>query len=418
MQDSHRKLIYLIVAIFTLLQVIILLLFGYTPYPDSNGYILLAQDSLKFNELYPIASKINDLAFIWNIGAINAVFLTLKLFGSIKPLLFLYALMKGMMAWFIYDIGKLLFNEKVAFITLILFVIYPANYGECTSLLSELPFIFFILFSIDLALHNHSLFGGILMAFGNWFRPMGLVFLLTIIIYFIIVNRKKILPLISGYLLIILLIGSLTYLRTGYFIYQAKTGWMALLQYSLNNSHSSVHKDYILSPNEKHLNSAQKDAQWRSECIDWIISHPKDYFAQMPNKLVKTYVSDNTSFCTYLPNKTKSPYLYEEVSMKRLISDFPSFTIVQWITSINLIYYYLVLLLFLAGAIDLIKQKDWQKLSIPFLSVIIGTAVLLFFGHGETRFSTFHYYYLIYFLIDKKEYDEDDKVLIVAKLLR
>jgi uncharacterized protein with PQ loop repeat len=73
--------------------------------------------------------------------------------------------------------------------------------------------------------------------------------------------------------------------------------------------------------------------------------------------------------------------------MKRLISDFPSFTIVQWITSINLIYYYLVLLLFLAGAIDLIKQKDWQKLSIPFLSVIIGTAVLLFFGHGETPLS-------------------------------
>lgn len=393
MQDSHRKLIYSIVAIFTLLQLVILLIFGYTPYPDSNGYILLAKDSLIYHEFYPIASKINELAFIWNIGAINAVFITLKLFGSIKPLLFLYALMKGAMAWLIYDITKLLFNQKTALITLILFVIYPANYGECTSLQSELPFVFFILCSIALSLHHHPLLGGIFIAIGNWFRPMGLVFLLTLIIYFIIVNRKKILPLISGYLLIILIIGGLTYHRTGYFIYQAKTGWMSLLQYSIDNNTYQVRKNktsnninYIFSKDEKSLNSVQKDSLWRSKCIDWIVDHPKEYIAQMPKKLARTYISDNVNFCTYLPDKEKSSYMYDQVSIKRLFSDFPFFTAVQWLTVINLIYYYLILLLSFAGCIALIKEKEWNKLSIPFFSVIIGTIILLLFGHGEARF--------------------------------
>ena len=58
MQSSYRKItVGSIIAVYTLLQLLILVVFGYTPYPDSNGYILLAQDSVKYGETYPIASK-------------------------------------------------------------------------------------------------------------------------------------------------------------------------------------------------------------------------------------------------------------------------------------------------------------------------------------------------------------------------
>ena len=87
MQDSHRQLVIILIGLFTLFQLIILFIFGYTPYPDSNGYILLAQESVAHGEPYPIASKLNEYPFLWNIGAINAVAVSLALFHSVSPLL-------------------------------------------------------------------------------------------------------------------------------------------------------------------------------------------------------------------------------------------------------------------------------------------------------------------------------------------
>lgn len=192
MQDRHRQLIVTtIVVCFTVAQLLVLLCFGYTPYPDSQGYILLAQDSLQYGEPYPVASKLEELAFIWNIGAINATALSLKVFHSIMPLLVFYCLMQGTTAALVYSLAKQLFNPLVAFIALILYILYPANYGQGTSLLSETPFIFFTLLALWLAIcKKWWLSAGLLLAFANWFRPMGLVFLLAIIAYTIISKQK------------------------------------------------------------------------------------------------------------------------------------------------------------------------------------------------------------------------------------
>ena len=44
MQNSSRQLSILLIVLFTLAQLVILFLFGYTPYPDSEGYISLAEE--------------------------------------------------------------------------------------------------------------------------------------------------------------------------------------------------------------------------------------------------------------------------------------------------------------------------------------------------------------------------------------
>lgn len=87
--DNATKII-LIISIFTLLQVIILLLFKYTPYPDSESYFFLAKECIKYNDIYPAKEIINQYPFIWNIGSINITILALKLFKSIIPLLILF----------------------------------------------------------------------------------------------------------------------------------------------------------------------------------------------------------------------------------------------------------------------------------------------------------------------------------------
>lgn len=378
MQDSHRQIIAVsIVLLFTLLQILVLAVFGYTPYPDSEGYIYLAKECINEHNFYPIASKINEYPFLWNIGPVNTVAVSLKLFNSVKPLLLLYCLMKGATAWLFYDLTKSLTNEKTAFIALLIYIIYPANYGEATSVLSELPFTFFTMLGLWLCV-NHNLFlaGGIILAIANWYRPMGIVFLIAILLYLFINKTKTVRPFI-GYIIIILLIGTINYHRTGLFLYQAKTGWMALADYSTQKSSQSMQiRDNM------EWNVSQKDSAWRSVFCDWLKEHPKEYFSQMPGKLVDTYVSDNVNMCTFIPEKKQKEYMYEEVSLSTIVHHFPNLTSVQWLTIWNLIFYYILLF---TAFLSLFYYHHKSTL-LPLSIIILQTLVLLIAGHGEARF--------------------------------
>lgn len=378
MQNSHHQLSLLLIVLFTLLQLVVLLAFGYTPYPDSDGYIQLAEECLAEHDLYPIAARLNDYPFLWNIGSVNAVVLTLKLFHSVTPLLIAYSLMKGLTAALFYQTAKAMAGEKVALIGLLLYIIYPANYGEGTSTLSELPFMFFTMTGLWLCIaRKHFFAGGMAMALANWFRPMGIVFLLAVSIYLLYANRKKLFQPLLGYVAMIMVIGSLSALRTGLFLYQAKTGWMALTDYSTHHSEKSM----AVRDNAE-WNVSQKDAAWQSLFFDWLKEHPAEYAAQMPMKLVNTYVSDNVNMCTFISGKSDKEYMYEEVSMATLMHAFPRFSAVQWLTVVNLLVYYLILLAALAS---LIYLKPGIHL-LPVSCILLGTLLLLLVGHGEARF--------------------------------
>ena len=377
MQDSHRQLTYILIAVFTLLQLVILAIFGYTPYPDSDGYQLLAQEAIEYGESYPVSSLINDYPFLWNIGPINMTAASLALCHSITPLLVIYALMKGTTAWLFYAVTSKICGARTAFIALIIYIVYPANYGESTSLLSELPFMFFIMLGVYLSIvRNHSLFGGMMLAIANWFRPMAIVFLLAMIIYFLFKWRKS-LKLFIGYAVTIMIIGCTSMWRTGLFLYQAKTGWMALTDYSTNHSQQSMEVR-----DNRDWNVSQKDSVWRSLFIDWLKDHPTEYIKQMPSKLINTYISDNVNMCTFIPNKEEKEYMYEEVSMQTLIHAFPHYSVVQWLTVANLLFYYLLIFAALLSIGHLNRQQQLLSINI----ILIGTLVLLLVGHGEARF--------------------------------
>lgn len=383
-----NKKVAVLILLFTLLQLCILAVFGYTPYPDSNGYIDLATDALSYGELYPVASKINEYEFLWNQGAINMVALSLLLTGSFTPLLVLYALMKGATAWFTYDIARKICGSRTAMIALTLYLLYPANYGECTSVHSELPFMFFALFSLWLSVcRSRHVAAGFLLALANWMRPMGLVFLISLLLYHWLGWRKS-LRLIAGYLVTIIIIGSVNYQQKHIFIYQAQTGWYALAQYSWNftpEERRDTPNPDIVCHNTK-LNGVEKDRVWQEMFFEWFRKHPIDYVRQIPAKIVNTYATDNVNFCTYLPYKQSRIYLYEEISLKTIIDDFPILSITQWLTIVNLLFYYLLIMAACYGGCMLVRNTDWKKLVIPVSIIITGTAIIIFAGHGETRF--------------------------------
>lgn len=369
---------YQVIILYTLAQLLILLLFGYTPYPDSNGYIYLAKQCMVHGEPYPVASMLNSYPFLWNIGPVNAVVLSLKLFRSIVPLLIVYSLMKGMTLWFFWQICRHIFNhERMAFIALVLYVIYPANYGESTSVQSELPFMFFTMTALWLCINKKWFFAaGVMLAVANWFRPFSIVFLAALMVYYLF-QWKRYAHLLAGYLLMIVVIGSLTYQRTGLFLYQAKTGWMALTDYSTHHAESSM---AVRDRND--WNVAQKDSAWKSLFIDWLKEHPTEYVSQMPEKLVKTYVSDNVNMCAFIPKEKKRETMYDEISLPTLFASFPSYTAVQWLTIANLLVYLTLLLGSMLSLFFFKRKTHLLSLSI----IVLGTLMLLLVGHGEARF--------------------------------
>lgn len=392
MQNSRYPLI--LTAAFTLAQLAIIALFGYTPYPDSEGYILLAQQCVEQGEPYPIASQLYSYPFLWNIGSINAVALSLKLFHSVTPLLLLYALLKGATAWLCYDIALLLTrSRRIAFVALSIYILYPANYGEATSTLGEIPFIFLALLAVRLSLSSKlRIAAGMVLAVAGWIRPFALLFLVALALFcaFTAHNKrhwwKPVLHLVSGYAVAVLLIGTLTYTRTGLFLYQAKTGWMALVDYSYE--HSSVGCDSVAASypaairDDSTKNVSEKDAAWRTMFLQWLAHHPGEYLGQMPRKLIDTYASDNVNFCTFLPDKAEREYMYEELSLPTIISQFPHLTAVQWLTLFNLLFFYLLLL---TALLSLWWFRPESHL-LPVAIVVLGTLMLLFVGHGEARF--------------------------------
>lgn len=377
MQDSHRQITFLLIGIFTLLQLLCLVLFGYTPYPDSDGYIQIAEECVAQGEPYPLVSKLNNYPFLWNIGAINSVAFSLWLFHSIKPLLVIYCIIKGATAWCFYQLTKTLIDHRTALIALFIYMLYPANYGEATSALSELPFMFFIMSGLWLCISKKQYFlGGSFMAVANWFRPMGIVFLVAMIICCLFKWRKS-LKMGIGYVAMITIIGCATIHRTGLFLYQAKTGWMALMDYSSNHATESMTvRDHT------EWNVAQKDSTWQSLFFDWLKDHPTEYVKQMPTKLVNTYVSDNVNMCTFIPDKADKEYMYEEVSMQTLFDRFLMYSPVQWLTIVNLIIY----LSIIVTALCSLLYFNYSKYLLPVSIIIIGTLVLLLVGHGEARF--------------------------------
>ena len=111
-----------------------------------------------------------------------------------------------------------------------------------------------------------------------------------------------------------------------------------------------------------------------------------EYLAQMPKKFVDTYISDNVNFCVYLKDKATSDYMYDEVSMRTLIHQFPRYSWAQILVIINLFFYYLILLFSFYSMISCMRKRQWKLLILPFSVIVLGTLLLLFFGHGEARF--------------------------------
>ena len=414
---------------FLLLLLGVLIVFGYTPTNDGEGYIEYAQIAIADRQPYPTLHHIIGKPYIWNMGIINFVALSLGLTKSVYPLLILFCIMKALTAWLLAHTTAKLFNRQVALLALILYILYPNNWGQSTMLSSEIPMLFFTM----LALYTAPLSSpkapptapeiaplsspegdtiafmgieapsgavggaGALFALANWFRPVAAIFLLALVVYFFLFRKRQwkklTLYLLSGYAFVVLLIGTSCYLRTGYFLYQADSLWFNMAEATYETD-SQPHYNTEVFPegtaryidDMQHKTAIECSHIWRKRSLKWLSEHPVEYLKKVPARLYYIYQNDIDNLTAFLPTKADAAKNYITLPLGSLRTQFSQLSAVQYFALFATILYLLLLLLALAGALRLMLNGRWREAFLPVFIIIAASLALALLIHGETRF--------------------------------
>ena len=447
MQNSHRTLkrtlsnnAYLIIsALFLLLLIAILCIFGYTPTNDGEGYLDYARIALAEHQPYPSPKTILGQPFIWNPGIINLIILSLWAFQSLWPLLLTLCLMKALSAFLVAKIASKLFSHQTALIALFLYILYPNNWGQSTMLSSEIPMVFFTLLAVNLSLKNNNsprllrprrshiplqFLAGITLAIANWFRPVATIFLVALILYHLLKRSRLLRPrrnptrpilhLLSGYILTILIIGTSCYLRTGYFIYQSDTLWFNMAEATYEKDPQPHYSTEMFPPGTaryiqdmQHKTAIECSHIWRQRSLKWLAKHPAQYLSKIPARLYYVYKNDIDNLSAFLPDKSNPAENYVTLPLKSILHlsktslTFREGTAVASLAIITTIFYILLLLSAIIATITNLhsplnpqrhfhseaeKQLSTLNITLLLFIIIAGSLALVLAVHGETRF--------------------------------
>lgn len=437
MQNSHRTLkrtlsnnAYLIIsALFLLLLIAILCIFGYTPTNDGEGYLDYARIALAEHQPYPSPKTILGQPFIWNPGIINLIILSLWAFQSLWPLLLTLCLMKALSAFLVAKIASKLFSHQTALIALFLYILYPNNWGQSTMLSSEIPMVFFTLLAVNLSLKNNNsprllrprrshiplqFLAGITLTIANWFRPVATIFLVALVLYHLLKRSRLLRPrrnptrpilhLLSGYILTILLIATSCYLRTGYFIYQSDTLWFNMAEATYEKDPQPHYSTEMFPPGTaryiqdmQHKTAIECSHIWRQRSLKWLAKHPAQYLSKIPARLYYVYKNDIDNLSAFLPDKSNPAENYVTLPLKSILHlsktslTFREGTAVASLAIITTIFYILLLLSAIIATITTLRTNRHSPLStlnitLLLFIIIAGSLALVLAVHGETRF--------------------------------
>lgn len=397
MQNSYCKIS---IAFFFFLLAILLFV-GYTPTNDGDGYIDYALMSLKDGQPYPSHSTILGQPFIWNIGQINLIALSLWLTRSIVPVLVLMCALKAVSAYVVARIAELLFNHRTGLIAILLYIAYPNNWGQSTMLLSEIPSVALALTALYLTLkYNRAktwIAAGLLFAIATWIRPISPIYIGSALLYHLFFNRKQIFRryacVIGGYAALLIAVGTSCYLRTGYFLTQPTTVWF---NFVANTYEKSTKVDYTQPvypkgtarciANREKLTALQCRDIWRQRSLQWLGNHKIAYLKKVPGRLFWMYYEDIDNIAAFLKDKQHAENNYVTLPATSIVHQITSLSPVQYFALINEICYIFIVLMAVMATAQLLRKREYRSLFLPLFIIVAGSLALVLLSHGETRF--------------------------------
>lgn len=432
---KFKSIVFICYILSIFIQCIIVLVSDASQVDDSENYLRLAYRITNSGEWYPSLIdnypdyKLDYSFFIHSPGYVNYLAFLLIIVKHVKGILLINVAINAILGYELFYIGKKYFNEKTGYIVLLLFSIYPTNYGiVCLTgnelIYTMLAFTLIILFTKNKIIY--IILTGILIGFANWMRPF--LFILFIVLCFLtfysndnLINKiKKLTILASSMVLTVFIIGFTTYERFGSFVFQSTTGGYNLIIGANDHADGSFSKEVFKKGNLGYIGSntsldvTELDHIWKERAIFWIKKHPTQWILLFPKKFFYLYCSDSHAMSA-LSGNIKAPVQSRDYTLK-MIHTFPKYNKFQWLLFYNQLFYVTCLLLSLFGSYLIIKEKNKIAQAL-LLYWILGTVMnLLLFGGSK-----FHYPYMPIILlfasfVISKRYDKNKFKLKNIKL--
>lgn len=374
---SFRMATIIFVAIWLICQLILIVC--YWDYPltgDTLIYEGAAAASFRGNTWYP-----NDLnSAIVAEPLVNGLIIQLKLFDTFNTNKILNLLMNMGIMLSVFTIAKKLFNEKVAYISSILFCLIYSNTLIVIGTRTEIPFVFFLLlaFAILKPKWINVVLAGVSMGMAEWYRPLMPVFIPGMLVYMFYerFDGKYYLGFFVSLAVVVAGIGFFNYHQTGEYFINPSTGGANLFM-TANDKASGATATHLLNDPEvapempDGYNELQRDSVYKAAAVDWIKNHPVKYALLFVKKIGGLYIEDSWPDRAIMHN---SGYLSVYITNKDYSSIF-GMAILMFAKSI---VYYIVLLLFLISVIRNRKDLLSSKGSVVLTVVLCTLATCLF----------------------------------------
>ena len=367
------------IALFMIIQIVLLIVFFKSPqFSDQVVHMRLATGAFNENSLYPTANNLYD-SYIVAPGLINFLIFQLKLLGTMDYNGVFQFAMNMAMLYEVYYIAKFFFSKTVGYIAAILYCLVYSNYLGILIWGTEIPFMFLGMTGLCLCLTTkwyNVLIATVLFAIANTIRPLSILFIITIVIFFAFskVNWKHYLLLFIPFFVLNFGYGKFNETRMGY-VSKSTTGGTNLLQTANDYADGTTTKGSKIIKlkeskyaykNNKDKTVFEKDKMWHDAGIEWIKKNPGKYFKMFFYKVPYMYADDS-----WPERLVIRDYYFRKTSPDSKVKRTYAISMI-----IKNIPYYIVFILALFGVVAYRKDlyKNRKKAYISLLAyIIIGT---------------------------------------------
>ncbi len=389
-------------ALMLAMQLYALLTFRGEPISDAARYVGTALRCVQEGHFYPVAADFIGKGTAGT-GYVNLLILLFRLTGDVRSayvlnMVFVQILLVSVLTLAYRATG----SPDVCAHTAVFFCMSAPYWAEICVARTELCFTALAFAALALLFRGRGglpLLTGLLLAFANWVRPLGIVFFVSAV-WILLYRRAKwhgYARLLAGAAVMVVAICLFTYHSSGEFVYQPTIGSGNLLigaNADADGSYSDVvfsegKAGYIPPEQKKTMTYDEISAVYSAAAKKWIRENPGRYISLVPKKLFYMYATDTYAGEVYFNNLKATAgkaYVHEIAQMLR--GQGRAWTFGDVVICYGQAFYMLTFALFLCGVIRSMRRGYWRSLSFLYGLFLLGTAmVCLTVGSGRYHFS-------------------------------
>lgn len=303
-RDRLLALTVLVAVLWCVSQIVILILgWNHTPQPDSMEYMANAKFSYDHGVWYPSIHNLYD-RFTHAPGIVNFLIVIYALFGTFKAAMIVNLLMNVVILYEVYYVAKFFFNQKVAYISVILYCIIIVPLFVPLHVLSDHPSYFLFLTGFCLSLQKKwywVILAGVCYALAYTIRPTVLAYLVPSLVFMVVYKRsyKYYLCLLVPYMGILYGIGKYFENEIGIYTNTSHISGYGMMHSAnektwagpdMSFDRDSKNSGYIANADK--LTFAEKDSIWKTRAIQWVKDNPQRYLSLAPQRFFRSYALD------------------------------------------------------------------------------------------------------------------------------